>query len=718
MGGEITIIYLQKKLIAHPPAVAGEKKLRILFWNVQGLATKITQVREYLSEFEVILLVETFVESKNEIKMQNMLPKKYNWMWTPANRDLTRGRPWGGALIGVKEGVEIESHWSDEKLSCSGVNIRLPSGKEYSLLNIYNRKGIKTIQQKVSMQIEDNKEKKCIALGDWNAKIGEMGQRKEMYDEKEGEQRKTQDVTINEEGRRFIELINGVGLSILNGNKKGDWNGAITHIGYRSQSVIDYGCANESAWNDVEEFRVGDCSLSDHFPLEITLSEQAQNTERAAEWKMIHKVNRENRVQYQRDLERRNIAGEQSWNSIANSMLAAAPKIKVRTERKEPHWWNGNCFMARKEVKKHRLMARRTGDYAMYREARRKYKTCIKLSKQSAIDKQLRELESITDISSGWKYLKRNAQKSQQSKLPKKEDLVEHFKTLLGAEESIVKERMAVEVQPIRIEDSEFEQCLQELKEKKAAGIDQVSAEMIKFSDVRTKNEIRRIIEDCLGGAPIPEEWKDARIHPLYKKGNPELAQNYRGISIVNVVYKMYAQIICSRLSRYCEENELLPDCQNGFRKRRSTIDCIYVLNHCIQSTLSKGRQLYAAFIDFKAAFDTVNRSRLIVKLQLMGIPEYIVNAISEIYRDTVYHIEGEHFKTNKGLRQGCPLSPLLFALYTSDLEVVLRNWQSGGVIVRRQKIYMLAYADDIVMLSYTPEEMKDMINCLMRYSS
>lgn len=71
--------------------------------------------------------------------------------------------------------------------------------------------------------------------------------------------------------------------------------------------------------------------------------------------------------------------------------------------------------------------------------------------------------------------------------------------------------------------------------------------------------------------------WRDTIIFPLYKKGPPELAQNYRGISLVNSGYKLYASIIKKRLSVFVEKNVILPDCQNGFRAKRSTIDNIYI---------------------------------------------------------------------------------------------------------------------------------------------
>lgn len=122
------------------------------------------------------------------------------------------------------------------------------------------------------------------------------------------------------------------------------------------------------------------------------------------------------------------------------------------------------------------------------------------------------------------------------------------------------------------------------------------------------------------------------------------------------------------------EVNNLLPDTQNGFRALRSTMDNVYVLNYAIQAALAKGRKLFCAFIDFKAAFDMISRSKLFKKLRKMNIPEYLVAAIEDIYAVTPYNICGKTVWTDRGLKQGCPLSPLLFALYISDIDKVMEG--------------------------------------------
>lgn len=103
--------------------------------------------------------------------------------------------------------------------------------------------------------------------------------------------------------------------------------------------------------------------------------------------------------------------------------------------------------------------------------------------------------------------------------------------------------------------------------------------------------------------------------------------------------------------------------------------------------------------------------------MRKLRIPEYLVRAIQQIYSYTPYTIGKTTFHTDRGLKQGCPLSPLLFAIYFHDMDLILRKWQSGGIVVGNTKIYSLAYADDIVLLATTPGDLKDMLARLVRYS-
>ncbi|WP_255576954.1 reverse transcriptase domain-containing protein [Enterobacter cloacae complex sp. 2DZ2F20B] len=113
---------------------------------------------------------------------------------------------------------------------------------------------------------------------------------------------------------------------------------------------------------------------------------------------------------------------------------------------------------------------------------------------------------------------------------------------------------------------------------------------------------------------------------------------------------------------------------------------------------------MYALFIDFKAAFDNVNREKMWEYLRRKGVDAYLVTKMEEIYEETVNKvrmngIETESFYTNRGVRQGCPLSPVLFAAYLGDIDEMFRKAHTGEVVVGKKKVSSLAYADDLVIV-------------------
>lgn len=210
------------------------------------LATKVGLINAYIANFNIILLVETFVERKDDRRMETKLPKDYRWFWSSANRENERGRPWGGQLIGVRKELKCNNPWDDQSKCCSVIDVEL-NGSIYNITNVYNREGIKSIKILIVDRLEANLEKKCIVMGDWNARTGSLGGRLSQKDNFEQPTRDSTDEVINNEGLDMLVLFDDCGLSMLNGNKDRDWQGATTHVDYRSTSVIDYGAAIDNA---------------------------------------------------------------------------------------------------------------------------------------------------------------------------------------------------------------------------------------------------------------------------------------------------------------------------------------------------------------------------------------------------------------------------------------------------------------------------------------
>ena len=259
------------------------------------------------------------------------------------------------------------------------------------------------------------------------------------------------------------------------------------------------------------------------------------------------------------------------------------------------------------------------------------------------------------------------------------------------------------------------------LKKKKAAGFDGIPNEVWIHGGENLVNKLIGLIGKVWNGEDIPEDWKIGIIVPLYKKGDPNNVANYRGITLLSTAYKLYTEVLRRRLEKEVNDKGLLPENQAGFRKRRSTIDNIYILNHITQKAKNKKKRIYAMFVDFKAAFDTVDRNILWEIMENAGISNYITERLKGVYEETKVKVRigneiTKEFWITKGLRQGCVLSPILFCLYIAELEDVFRERNIGGIRLGNERIWSLAYADDIVILAENREALLDMCGTMKKF--
>ena len=231
-------------------------------------------------------------------------------------------------------------------------------------------------------------------------------------------------------------------------------------------------------------------------------------------------------------------------------------------------------------------------------------------------------------------------------------------------------------------------------KNNKACGVDKIPYEVLKFDNII--EILTRSFQLCFDNGTIPQVWPKALIVPIPKSFNndPRVPLNYRGISLLNCMYKIYSSVLNARIRKYLEQNQLLADEQNGFRANRSCIDHVYSLHSIIKNKINNNKSVFATFIDFQKAFDCVDRFMLQEKLQLKGISGKIFNTIRAMYTNTTSRILlGQYmtdwFHTLNGVRQGDTLAPTLFAIFINDLIEEL-NLLKKGVDINGENVAAL----------------------------
>lgn len=211
------------------------------------------------------------------------------------------------------------------------------------------------------------------------------------------------------------------------------------------------------------------------------------------------------------------------------------------------------------------------------------------------------------------------------------------------------------------------------LKDGKAAGSNGTPAEFFKYSTKAFKESLTKALDIIFTFGTLPDHFNETLILPIFKKGDPNDPINYRGISFLNSALKIYTTLLYKRLNTWVNTNKKLSEFQAGFRSGYSTIDNIFVLTSIAQIKLNQNQKLYTFFVDFKAAFDKINRNAMFNKLYNLGLSSKFVHALEKLYQQTTANVikgqeRSEKLLINRGVKQGCNLSPLLFALFLDDI--------------------------------------------------
>jgi hypothetical protein len=254
----------------------------------------------------------------------------------------------------------------------------------------------------------------------------------------------------------------------------------------------------------------------------------------------------------------------------------------------------------------------------------------------------------------------------------------------------------------------ELNAALKFSKNNKQPGPDGVQMELLKWLNLENRQCLLNLINSWWLSKKAPKELFLARVVPIFKKGDTDNAANYRPISLLSSIYKVYMVMIRQRMQNAIESH--LSNTQYGFRPRRSTSHAIYVIRRIQDFAEAKGTRLSLALLDGGKAFDKVQHDKLIMALRKMGFSQHYCDIIQNCYEEPTFFVK-DAFGTSQvkrrssGIRQGCPLSPYLFVIVMSCVDFEIRmnssRWVQNGRIPNVD-FDMIYYADDTIIFLQT----------------
>ena len=742
------------------------------------------EFREYLYQHDIVGLVETFGKegevfelsgyfsiNKNKGK-KNKLGRAPSGITVFVKNNLQQFVK--EECINSNDVVWIRVTWP---IKCFlGVVYNHPDNSKYVNEGLFDE-----LEDMVTNLMMENPEYKIVLIGDLNARTGQLQEYAEIeesrYDNvREGAvaltARNNQDKGVNRAGRKLINLCNVTTLVIVNGRTNGDRDGKFTYVSEQGCSVIDYCLCSTETLEYISSFKIEDLVECKHQPLVLKLrtnvnhnNSNSSNTNvdigsesqgaskiMRIKWENEHLNSFKSRINdkisdlYLKGVNMCVTKGEtENANKILNALYYAAGKEMIGSKGNlkaaaKNQWYDEECLDARRLALSSLRKFRRQKDNMQYLTEylgkRNKYRETCRRKKTEWNDKWVQQLNLFireNEHRKAWRMIKNIGRKETHVSVITAKQWVQHFEAILGEKDDWVGHNLRTREPVINVailDDeillTEVEAAMKGMKNNKTGGIDAIPSEFYKISACNKEitRTLTRFYNKLMDGAEIPKSWGTGVVCPLYKKkGSIRDPNNYRGITLLPIVSKIYTKILADRIQKWEQINNKITAAQAGFRRGFSTIDNLFVIRTVVDKELARKRgKVYGCFVDLEKAFDKVSRNALYYKLQQSGMSTSMIQRIRAIYKQVNFCIKANSkevtslINSRLGLRQGCQLSPILFSLFMNDVEMKIHDAQTHPPQIGEASIPLLMYADDLVILSRTVVGMQRALNALSEY--
>ena len=588
-------------------------------------------------------------------------------------------------------------------------------------------------------------------------------------------QRKSFDTIVNTRGKEFLELCISSRIRILNGRTIGDTLGYNTCHKWNGSSVVDYTAVSETLISSdrIYYFKVhqtlGD--LSDHCCISFKIKTPALTATEQSEVRINpfpikykwHKnaisqfqasmASDEIQVKLKHFIEKENCLSEHDMNQAAMEIsdiysLAAEKSLKIiDVQKKKPikksknkEWYDKSLSQLKRQLYKcgkKLVNDPKNGDH------RRNYFMLLKLYRKQCKTKYrqyrqqiINDLDQMHEKSpkAYWELVKKlKEEKNTNTSKISPSEWYSHFSKLADKNNfkhpSVInnEDYMNIETAPsfseldFKIRENEISKSINKLKNNKACGPDGLCNEVLKYSQHIMLPVLAKLFNNVLLSGTYPNCWAEGHIKKIFKKGDLLDTNNYRGITITNVIGKLFNSILNNRIISFLDKYKKSNKEQISFKDGHRTSDHIFIIKTLIRKYKQDHKSIYACFIDFKKAFDSVSIPCLLYKLKQIGVTGHIYTLISDMYNKITLRVDvgnglTDAFTSNIGVRQGDNLSPTLFNIFINDIPEIFHQNECNPVYMLNTPINCLLYADDLVVLSESEKGLQNSLNVLHKY--
>ena len=246
----------------------------------------------------------------------------------------------------------------------------------------------------------------------------------------------------------------------------------------------------------------------------------------------------------------------------------------------------------------------------------------------------------------------------------------------------------------------EVREAIRKMKQGKAAGLSEVTTEMIVAGGRIAEEVMLQLCQRVLDGKGIPNEWKTSVVVPIFNgKGDVMNCGSYRGVKLLDHGMKIIERVLERRIRALVDVDEA----QFGFMPGKGTIDALFLVRRLQEEHRAKDKRMYKCFVDLEKAFDRVPRRVMEWTMRKKGLPEILVKAVTSLDEGAETKVRvgsglSEEFSVKVGVHQRSELSPLLFAMVIDEVtENARKDWMK-----------QILYADDLVLKGETMVELRE----------